>query len=187
MPFLAGVPGPEGVYNEITQPVAHSGYLHRSMAHPRLPGAKKSRDGKYGECGKMGSVSESVGFPLQYHLLLHLTDFQRVWCSLERALLIFETEKCTEPLSHIQSGDLLSLGVSRAQPISSPGPTERYLQDVPVLVWVDLQAWRAQGHAGGRDGYHSVFGVWTHAEHPWVKGGSSPDRWIHPLQVSLHP
>lgn len=93
----AGVPGPEGVYNEITQPVAHSGYLHRSMAHPRLPGAKKSRD-----------------------------DFQRVWCSLERALLIFETEKCTEPLSHIQSGDLLSLGVSRAQPISSPGPTERF-------------------------------------------------------------
>uniref|UniRef100_A0A8C3LAW2 ArfGAP with RhoGAP domain, ankyrin repeat and PH domain 3 n=1 Tax=Chrysolophus pictus TaxID=9089 RepID=A0A8C3LAW2_CHRPC len=90
MPFLTGVPGPEGVYNEITQPVAHSGYLHRSMAHPRLP------------------------------------DFQRVWCSLERALLIFETEKCTEPLSHIQSGDLLSLGVSRAQPLSSLGPTERF-------------------------------------------------------------
>ncbi|XP_021266223.1 arf-GAP with Rho-GAP domain, ANK repeat and PH domain-containing protein 3 isoform X2 [Numida meleagris] len=93
----SGVPGPEGVYNEITQPVAHSGYLHRSVAHPRLPGAKKSRE-----------------------------DFQRVWCSLERALLIFETEKCTEPLSHIQSGDVLSLGVSRTQPLSSPGPTERF-------------------------------------------------------------
>uniref|UniRef100_A0A8C9EHB2 ArfGAP with RhoGAP domain, ankyrin repeat and PH domain 3 n=1 Tax=Pavo cristatus TaxID=9049 RepID=A0A8C9EHB2_PAVCR len=109
MPFPTGVPGPEGVYNEITQPVAHSG-----------------REGKCGECGKMGSVSENVGFPLQYHLLLRLIDFQRVWCSLERALLIFETEKCTEPLSHIQSGDLLSLGVSRAQPLSSPGPTERF-------------------------------------------------------------
>ncbi|OXB64962.1 hypothetical protein ASZ78_007365 [Callipepla squamata] len=93
----SGAPGPEGVYNEITQPVAHSGYLHRSIAHPRLPGAKKSRE-----------------------------DFQRVWCSLEKALLIFETEKCTEPLSHIQSGDLLSLGVSRAQSLSSPGPTERF-------------------------------------------------------------
>lgn len=179
MPFLTGVPGPEGVYNEITQPVAHSGYLHRSTAHPRLPGAKKSREGKCRECGKMGSVSESVWFPPQYHLVLHPTDFQRVWCSLERALLIFETEKCTEPLSHIQSGDLLSLGVSRAQPLSSPGPTERYIQDVPVLAWVGLQTWRAHGHAGGRHEH----GVWTHKE----QGGNSPDRWVHPLQVSLHP
>uniref|UniRef100_A0A8C3EDF8 ArfGAP with RhoGAP domain, ankyrin repeat and PH domain 3 n=1 Tax=Corvus moneduloides TaxID=1196302 RepID=A0A8C3EDF8_CORMO len=40
-------------------------------------------------------------------------DFQRTWCSLEKALLFFETEKCTEPLGHIDSGDLISLGVSR--------------------------------------------------------------------------
>ncbi|NXO74879.1 ARAP3 protein, partial [Sitta europaea] len=91
-------PGPEGVYNEITQPVAHSGYLHRATAPPRLPGARKSKE-----------------------------DFQRTWCSLERALLFFETEKCTEPLGHIDSGDLLSLGVNRAhQALSSPGPTERF-------------------------------------------------------------
>ncbi|NXC30561.1 ARAP3 protein, partial [Campylorhamphus procurvoides] len=90
-------PGPEGVYNEITQPVAHSGYLYRAMAPTKLPGAKKSKE-----------------------------DFQRTWCSLERALLFFETEKCTEPLSHIDGGDLISLGVSRPQALTSPSPTERF-------------------------------------------------------------
>ncbi|NWU65540.1 ARAP3 protein, partial [Pterocles burchelli] len=89
-------PGPEGVYNEITQPATHSGYLYRATAPSKLPGTKKSKE-----------------------------DFQRTWCSLERALLFFETEKCIEPLGHIESGDLLSLGVSRAQALSSPGPTER--------------------------------------------------------------
>uniref|UniRef100_A0A8C3MCL3 Uncharacterized protein n=1 Tax=Geospiza parvula TaxID=87175 RepID=A0A8C3MCL3_GEOPR len=68
-------PGPEGVYNEITQPVTHSGYLYRATAPPKA----------------------GRGCP-------------RTWCSLERALLFFETEKCTEPLGRIDSGDLLSLG-----------------------------------------------------------------------------
>ncbi|NXD59896.1 ARAP3 protein, partial [Corvus moneduloides] len=91
-------PGPEGVYNEITQPVTHSGYLYRATAPTKLPGARKSKE-----------------------------DFQRTWCSLEKALLFFETEKCTEPLGHIDSGDLISLGVSRAhQALTSPGPTERF-------------------------------------------------------------
>ncbi|NXI10905.1 ARAP3 protein, partial [Irena cyanogastra] len=90
--------GPEGVYNEITQPVTHSGYLYRATAPPKLPGARKSKE-----------------------------DFQRTWCSLERALLFFETEKCTEPLGHVGSGDLISLGVNRAhQALASPGPTERF-------------------------------------------------------------
>ncbi|NXQ89596.1 ARAP2 protein, partial [Nyctibius grandis] len=89
--------GPEGVYNEITQPVTHSGYLYRATAPTKLPSARKSKE-----------------------------DFQRTWCSLERALLFFETEKCTEPLGHIESGDLISLGVSRSQALASPGPTERF-------------------------------------------------------------
>ncbi|NXA92350.1 ARAP3 protein, partial [Melanocharis versteri] len=91
-------PGLEGVYNEITQPVTHSGYLYRATAPPKLPGARKSKE-----------------------------DFQRTWCSLERALLFFETEKCAEPLGHIDSGDLISLGVNRAhQALTSPGATERF-------------------------------------------------------------
>ncbi|NXJ02955.1 ARAP3 protein, partial [Psophia crepitans] len=89
--------GPEGIYNEITQPVTHSGYLYRAAAPSKVPGAKKCKE-----------------------------DFQRTWCSLERALLFFDTEKCTESLGHIESGDLISLGVSRAPALTSPGPTERF-------------------------------------------------------------
>ncbi|XP_062443725.1 arf-GAP with Rho-GAP domain, ANK repeat and PH domain-containing protein 3 isoform X4 [Rhea pennata] len=100
-----GEPGPEGVYNEITQPVTHSGYLHRASALPKLPGTKKSRD-----------------------------DFQRIWCSLEKALLFFETEKCTEPLSHIESRDLLSLGVSKAHAVTSPGSTERFRYTLELFL-----------------------------------------------------
>ncbi|NXG35507.1 ARAP3 protein, partial [Dromaius novaehollandiae] len=100
-----GEPGPEGVYNEITQPVTHSGYLHRAPAFPKLPGTKKSRD-----------------------------DFQRVWCSLEKALLFFETDKCTEPLGHIESRDLLSLGVSKAHAVTSPSLTERFRYTLELFL-----------------------------------------------------
>ncbi|XP_015731455.1 arf-GAP with Rho-GAP domain, ANK repeat and PH domain-containing protein 3 isoform X1 [Coturnix japonica] len=127
----AGVPGPEGVYNEITQPVAHSGYLHRFVAHPRLPGAKKNRE-----------------------------DFQRVWCSLERALLIFETEKCTEPLSHIQSGDLLSLGVNRAQPLSSPGPTERFQFTLELFLTGEKVQQLGADSADTLQAWASAIGKW---------------------------
>ncbi|XP_069725703.1 arf-GAP with Rho-GAP domain, ANK repeat and PH domain-containing protein 3 isoform X2 [Phaenicophaeus curvirostris] len=98
-------PGPEGVYNEITQPVTHSGYLYRATAPHKLPGTKKSKE-----------------------------DFQRTWCSLERSLLFFETEKCTEPLGHIESGDLISMGVSRAQALASPSPTERFRFTIELFL-----------------------------------------------------
>uniref|UniRef100_A0A8C3SAX4 ArfGAP with RhoGAP domain, ankyrin repeat and PH domain 3 n=1 Tax=Chelydra serpentina TaxID=8475 RepID=A0A8C3SAX4_CHESE len=38
----------EGVYNEITQPVMHSGYLYKAPALSKLSGTRKSRDGRYG-------------------------------------------------------------------------------------------------------------------------------------------
>lgn len=55
-------PGPEGVYNEITQPVTHSGYLYRATAPPKLPGARKSKEG---ECGQRGRAGR--GCPAQCH------------------------------------------------------------------------------------------------------------------------
>uniref|UniRef100_A0A8B9G285 Arf-GAP with Rho-GAP domain, ANK repeat and PH domain-containing protein 3 n=1 Tax=Amazona collaria TaxID=241587 RepID=A0A8B9G285_9PSIT len=91
--------------------------------HPRAP----SRD------ASTSSQEGSQGLCIPVPLTPAPTDFQRTWCSLERALLFFETEKCTEPLGHIESGDLLSMGVSRAQAVTSPGPTERYPQ-LPVLT-----------------------------------------------------
>lgn len=55
-------PGPEGVYNEITQPVTHSGFLYRATAPPRLPGARKNKEG---ECGQRGRAGR--GCPPQCH------------------------------------------------------------------------------------------------------------------------
>lgn len=54
-------PGPEGVYNEITQPVTHSGYLYRATAPPKLPGARKSKEG---ECGQRGRAASVVPTPM---------------------------------------------------------------------------------------------------------------------------
>ncbi|NWI13920.1 ARAP3 protein, partial [Crypturellus soui] len=116
--------GPEGVYNEITQRATHSGYLHRTPALHRPPGAKKSRE-----------------------------DFQHAWCSLEKALRFFETDKCDEPLGHVESRDLLSLGVSRAHALSGPGTAERFSYTLELFLTGDrvqqlgldgsdmLQAW----------------------------------------------
>lgn len=41
-------PSLDSVYNEITQPVMHSGYLYKAAALPRSGVSKKSRDGRFG-------------------------------------------------------------------------------------------------------------------------------------------
>lgn len=64
--FPAGSPhiqeaGPEGVYNEITQPVMHSGYLYRAMAPHKLPGVKKSKEG---ECEELEGAASGTPTPV---------------------------------------------------------------------------------------------------------------------------
>uniref|UniRef100_A0A8B9CYM4 ArfGAP with RhoGAP domain, ankyrin repeat and PH domain 3 n=1 Tax=Anser brachyrhynchus TaxID=132585 RepID=A0A8B9CYM4_9AVES len=86
--------------------------------------ARKYRDGRYRLPHPHYATQEEV---LQVGATTGcVQNFQRVWCSLEKSLLFFETEKCTEPLGHIESGELLSLGVSRAQAPTNPGATERF-------------------------------------------------------------
>jgi len=67
-------PGPEGVYNEITQPVTHSGYLYRATAPPKLPGAKKSKEGKHREHGRAASEVPTPALltPWSHRLPAHL-------------------------------------------------------------------------------------------------------------------
>ncbi|KAJ6655462.1 hypothetical protein lerEdw1_005163 [Lerista edwardsae] len=88
---------PEGVYNEITQPVAHCGYLYKAPAVTKLTVTKKSRE-----------------------------DFQRVWCSLEKCLLFYETDRSSEPVGKLEVADVVSLGVNRTDPLASPGSSERF-------------------------------------------------------------
>uniref|UniRef100_A0A8C3S5P3 ArfGAP with RhoGAP domain, ankyrin repeat and PH domain 3 n=1 Tax=Chelydra serpentina TaxID=8475 RepID=A0A8C3S5P3_CHESE len=87
----------EGVYNEITQPVMHSGYLYKAPALSKLSGTRKSRD-----------------------------ELHRVWCSLEKSLLFYETDKCAESVGKVELADMVSLGVSRADGLASPGPPDRF-------------------------------------------------------------
>uniref|UniRef100_A0A8D0G543 ArfGAP with RhoGAP domain, ankyrin repeat and PH domain 3 n=1 Tax=Sphenodon punctatus TaxID=8508 RepID=A0A8D0G543_SPHPU len=88
---------PDGVYNEITQPVTHSGFLHRAPLGPKLTTAKKNRE-----------------------------EFPRVWCSLEKSLLFYETDRSSEPMGKVEMADVISLGVSRMDVLASPGPTDRF-------------------------------------------------------------
>ncbi|XP_067423059.1 arf-GAP with Rho-GAP domain, ANK repeat and PH domain-containing protein 3 [Emydura macquarii macquarii] len=87
----------EGVYNEITQPVVHSGYLYKAPTLSKLSGLRKSRD-----------------------------ELHRVWCSLEKSLLFYETDKSAEPVGKVELADVVSLGVSRVGGLPSPGPVDRF-------------------------------------------------------------
>ncbi|XP_072307561.1 arf-GAP with Rho-GAP domain, ANK repeat and PH domain-containing protein 3 [Eucyclogobius newberryi] len=73
-----------GVYDEIMQPVLHSGFLYKSSTGHRGTLSRKTRD-----------------------------DFQRFWCSVDRSLVLCETELCPDPVLNINYKDLLCLGVSR--------------------------------------------------------------------------
>uniref|UniRef100_A0A8C4YLW6 ArfGAP with RhoGAP domain, ankyrin repeat and PH domain 3 n=1 Tax=Gopherus evgoodei TaxID=1825980 RepID=A0A8C4YLW6_9SAUR len=102
---LAGSPNTqelslEGVYNEITQPVVHSGYLYKV---PALS--------KYGPGPLVARMERGL---------------HRVWCSLEKSLLFYETDKCAESVGKVELADMVSLGVSRADGLASPGPPDRY-------------------------------------------------------------
>uniref|UniRef100_A0A8C8VN67 ArfGAP with RhoGAP domain, ankyrin repeat and PH domain 3 n=1 Tax=Pelusios castaneus TaxID=367368 RepID=A0A8C8VN67_9SAUR len=115
---------PEGVYNEITQPVVHSGYLCKAPALSKLSGSRKSRD-----------------------------ELHRVWCALEKSLLFYETDKSTEPIGKVELADVISLGVSRVSGLPSPGPTDRFHYTLELFLGGDkvqqlgadgpdtLQAW----------------------------------------------
>uniref|UniRef100_A0A8C0J156 ArfGAP with RhoGAP domain, ankyrin repeat and PH domain 3 n=1 Tax=Chelonoidis abingdonii TaxID=106734 RepID=A0A8C0J156_CHEAB len=112
----------------ITQPVVHSGYLYKVPALSKLPSTRKSRDGRYGPGPMVArmergcsvwqgpALADSV-FPAEVH---------RVWCSLEKSLLFYETDKCAESVGKVELADMVSLGVSRADGLASPGPPDRY-------------------------------------------------------------
>ncbi|XP_054841139.1 arf-GAP with Rho-GAP domain, ANK repeat and PH domain-containing protein 3 isoform X2 [Eublepharis macularius] len=87
----------EGVYNEVTQPVVQCGYLYKAPAMTKLAVSKKSRE-----------------------------EFQRVWCSLEKCLLFYESDKSMEPLGKVEMEEVMSLGVTRVYALTSPGSSDRF-------------------------------------------------------------
>ncbi|KAL8194411.1 UNVERIFIED_CONTAM: hypothetical protein K2H54_016935 [Gekko kuhli] len=88
---------PEGVYNEVTQPVVQCGFLYKAPTVTKLAVAKKSRE-----------------------------EFQRVWCSLEKCLLFYESDKSLEPMGKVEMEEVMSLGVNRIYAPASPGSSDRF-------------------------------------------------------------
>ncbi|XP_062332066.1 arf-GAP with Rho-GAP domain, ANK repeat and PH domain-containing protein 3 isoform X2 [Osmerus eperlanus] len=72
------------VYDEIMQPVLHSGYLYKSGSANKGTLSRKTRE-----------------------------DFQKFWCTVERSILFYESDRCSEPSLKINVKDILCLGVSR--------------------------------------------------------------------------
>ncbi|KAM3611987.1 uncharacterized protein V6R79_000487 [Siganus canaliculatus] len=73
-----------GVYDEIMQPLLHSGYLYKSGSVQRGTLSRKTRE-----------------------------DFQKFWCSVDRSLLFYESDRSADPVLQINVKDIVCLGVSR--------------------------------------------------------------------------
>ncbi|KAM6977873.1 arf-GAP with Rho-GAP domain, ANK repeat and PH domain-containing protein 3 [Aplochiton taeniatus] len=76
--------GNSDVYDEIMQPVLHSGYLYKSGSPNKGTLSRKTRE-----------------------------DFQKFWCTVDKSLLFYESDRCAEPSLKINVNDILCLGVSR--------------------------------------------------------------------------
>uniref|UniRef100_A0A3Q3GBJ1 ArfGAP with RhoGAP domain, ankyrin repeat and PH domain 3 n=1 Tax=Labrus bergylta TaxID=56723 RepID=A0A3Q3GBJ1_9LABR len=72
------------VYDEIMQPVLHSGYLYKSGSAHRGTLSRKTRE-----------------------------DFQKFWCSVDQSLLLYESDRSADPCMQISVKDIVCLGVSR--------------------------------------------------------------------------
>ncbi|XP_008296912.1 arf-GAP with Rho-GAP domain, ANK repeat and PH domain-containing protein 3 isoform X2 [Stegastes partitus] len=72
------------VYDEIMQPVLHSGYLYKSGSVNRGTLSRKTRE-----------------------------DFQKFWCSVDQSLLLYESDRSADPCLQINVKDIVCLGVSR--------------------------------------------------------------------------
>ncbi|XP_070692429.1 arf-GAP with Rho-GAP domain, ANK repeat and PH domain-containing protein 3 [Pempheris klunzingeri] len=77
-------PSDPSVYDEIMQPVLHSGYLYKSGSVHRGTLSRKTRE-----------------------------DFQKFWCSVDQSLLFYESDRSADPCMQISVKDIVCLGVSR--------------------------------------------------------------------------
>nr|XP_005995408.1 PREDICTED: arf-GAP with Rho-GAP domain, ANK repeat and PH domain-containing protein 3 isoform X2 [Latimeria chalumnae] len=93
------------LYDEIMQPVVHCGYLYKTSAISKQMTAKKTKD-----------------------------EFQKRWCSLQRSLLFYETDKSPQPIGKLELGDIVCLGVNRCEPLANPGLMERFRYTFEVFL-----------------------------------------------------
>ncbi|XP_072368925.1 arf-GAP with Rho-GAP domain, ANK repeat and PH domain-containing protein 3 isoform X2 [Scyliorhinus torazame] len=93
------------IYSEVTQPTVHCGYLYKTSAMTKVPSSRKCKD-----------------------------EFQKQWCSLDRSLLFYETDKSPEPIGKIEMNDIVCIGVSRPQSASNAGHTDRFRYTFEIFL-----------------------------------------------------
>uniref|UniRef100_A0A669D0B1 ArfGAP with RhoGAP domain, ankyrin repeat and PH domain 3 n=1 Tax=Oreochromis niloticus TaxID=8128 RepID=A0A669D0B1_ORENI len=90
------------VYDEIMQPVLHSGYLYKSSSASRGTMSRKNREGR------------------------RRRDFQKFWCSVDQSLVFYESDRSADPSLQISTKDIVCLGVSRPDSSNNNGFIDRF-------------------------------------------------------------
>ncbi|XP_016145138.1 arf-GAP with Rho-GAP domain, ANK repeat and PH domain-containing protein 3 [Sinocyclocheilus grahami] len=86
------------VYDEIMQPILYSGYLYKSSSLNKGTLSRRTRD----------------------------ADFQKYWCSVEKSILFYESDRCHEPSLKIDVKDIICLGVSRPDSSNNSGFIDKF-------------------------------------------------------------
>uniref|UniRef100_UPI003AABC3CA arf-GAP with Rho-GAP domain, ANK repeat and PH domain-containing protein 3 n=1 Tax=Centroberyx gerrardi TaxID=166262 RepID=UPI003AABC3CA len=94
--YTAGNSDPS-VYDEIMQPVLHSGYLYKSCSMNKGTLSRKTRE-----------------------------DFQKFWVTVDKSLLFYESDRCSDPCLQISVKDIVCLGVSRPDNSNNNGFIDRF-------------------------------------------------------------
>ncbi|XP_075712327.1 arf-GAP with Rho-GAP domain, ANK repeat and PH domain-containing protein 3 isoform X2 [Rhinoderma darwinii] len=92
------------VYDEIMQPVVHSGYLNKAAASKTFT-LKKMKD-----------------------------EFHKQWCVLERSLTFYENDKSSEQIGRIDTSEVVCLGVNKVDTLHSPAPVERFIFTFDIFL-----------------------------------------------------
>ncbi|KTG32202.1 hypothetical protein cypCar_00013999 [Cyprinus carpio] len=111
------------VYDEIMQPILYSGYLYKSSSLNKGTLSRRTRD----------------------------ADFQKYWCSVEKSILFYESDRCHEPSMKIDVKDIICLGVSRPDSSDNSGFIDKTLH-LQGMGRTDFSLWYAdiQKAAGGK-------------------------------------
>ncbi|XP_038142613.1 arf-GAP with Rho-GAP domain, ANK repeat and PH domain-containing protein 3 [Cyprinodon tularosa] len=99
-------PSDPSVYDEIMQPILHSGFLYKASSLSKGTLSRKTRE-----------------------------DFQKFWCSVDQSLVLYESEHSADPCLQINVKDIVCLGVSRPDAASNNnGFIDRFRYTFEVYV-----------------------------------------------------
>uniref|UniRef100_A0A9J8BU68 ArfGAP with RhoGAP domain, ankyrin repeat and PH domain 3 n=1 Tax=Cyprinus carpio carpio TaxID=630221 RepID=A0A9J8BU68_CYPCA len=96
------------VYDEIMQPILYSGYLYKSSSLNKGTLSRRTRD-----------------------------DFQKYWCSVEKSILFYESDRCHEPSMKIDVKDIICLGVSRPDSSDNSGFIDKFRYTFELYLTCD--------------------------------------------------